>query len=158
MNHKHHPAENNLDYERGVIDGMQKQMQSSVDKAVRKMSQPEPEAVAWRFDQAKYRENDLRGRQWVFNVFSQTKPYMDEMVRNVTPLYRDPTPCQTCEALARTVMMDQTSHDTAAPRKEWQGLTDEEILKTTRDHYSPHQRPEITFARAIEAKLKEKNT
>jgi hypothetical protein len=26
-------------------------------------------------------------------------------------LYKDPTPCQTCEALARTVMMDQTSHD-----------------------------------------------
>jgi hypothetical protein len=46
--------------------------------------------VAWRFDQAKYRENDLRGRQWAFNVFSQTKPYMDEMVRNVTPLYTAP--------------------------------------------------------------------
>jgi hypothetical protein len=29
-----------------------------------------------------------------------------------TPLYKDPTPCKTCEALARTVMMDQTSHDT----------------------------------------------
>ena len=31
------------------------------------------------------------------------------------PLYKDPTPCQTCEALARTVMMDQTAHDTAPP-------------------------------------------
>jgi hypothetical protein len=28
------------DYERGVIDGMQKQMQSSVDKAVNAMAQP----------------------------------------------------------------------------------------------------------------------
>jgi len=30
-------------------------------------------------------------------------------------------------------------------------LTDEQILKVARDHYSPHQRPEISFARAIEA-------
>ena len=29
-----------------------------------------------------------------------------------TALYKDPTPCQTCQALARTVMLDQTSHDT----------------------------------------------
>jgi hypothetical protein len=28
-----------------------------------------------------------------------------------TALYKDPTPCQTCQALARTVMMDQTAHD-----------------------------------------------
>ncbi len=82
-----------------------------------RLSAPEPEPVAWRFDQAKYRENDLRGRQWAFNVFSQSKPYMDEMVRNVTPLYKDPTPCQTCEALARTVMMDQASHDTRLQRE-----------------------------------------
>ena len=31
------------------------------------------------------------------------------------PLYKDPTPCQTCQALARTVMMDQTAHDTTPP-------------------------------------------
>jgi hypothetical protein len=36
------------DYERGFIDGMQKQMQSSVDKAVNAMSQrTEQEPVAW---------------------------------------------------------------------------------------------------------------
>ncbi len=28
------------------------------------------------------------------------------------PLYTSSTPCPTCEALARTVMLDQTSHDT----------------------------------------------
>ena len=30
-------------------------------------------------------------------------------------------------------------------------LTDEDILTVARDHYNPHQRPEISFARAIEA-------
>ena len=33
------------DYERGFVDGMQKQMQSSVDKAVNRMAQPEQDAV-----------------------------------------------------------------------------------------------------------------
>ena len=32
--------EQGVDYERGFIDGMQKQMQSSVDKAVNAMSRP----------------------------------------------------------------------------------------------------------------------
>lgn len=30
-------------------------------------------------------------------------------------------------------------------------LTDEEILSIARDHYNPHQRAEISFAKAIEA-------
>ena len=35
------------DYERGFIDGMQKQMQSSVDKAVNRMAQPEQEPISF---------------------------------------------------------------------------------------------------------------
>jgi len=40
-------AQPESDYERGFIDGMQKQMQSSVDKAVNRMTQPEQEPVAY---------------------------------------------------------------------------------------------------------------
>ena len=36
-------AQPERDYERGFIDGMQKQMQSSVDKAVNRLAQPEQE-------------------------------------------------------------------------------------------------------------------
>ena len=36
------------------------------------------------------------------------------------------------------------------PHRRWVGLTDEEILVAVRDHYNPHQRAEISFARAIE--------
>ena len=106
----------------------------------RVLAQSEP--VAWRYDQAKYRTNDLRGRQWAFNVFSQTKPYMDEMVRNVTPLYTTPL----------------------AAQRQWVGLTDEEIDKTPCELYAPDQGGMTmeeglrVYARAIEAKLKEKNT
>lgn len=42
---------------------------------------------------------------------------------NALPLYLAPPPCPTCEALARTVMLDQTSHDTQR-----QPLTDKQIL------------------------------
>ena len=40
-------AQPNSEYERGFVDGMQKQMQSSVDKAVNRMAQTEQEPVAW---------------------------------------------------------------------------------------------------------------
>jgi hypothetical protein len=70
-----------------------------------------------------------------------------------TALYKDPTPCQTCEALARTIMMDQTSHDTP-PQREWQRLTDEEIEDACWTEVDQRLR---SFSRAIEAKLREKN-
>jgi len=41
-----------------------------------------------------------------------------ELARRIVALYTAPPaaqPCQTCEALARTVMMDQTAHDTTPP-------------------------------------------
>jgi hypothetical protein len=47
---------------------------------------------------------------------------------------------------------------TAPPKKEWVGLTDEEInsVRHNRDWTAPWT--DTTFARAIEAKLREKNT
>jgi hypothetical protein len=46
---------------------------------------------------------------------------------------------------------------TAAPKREWVGLTDEEInsVRHNRDWTAPWT--DVTFARAIEEKLKEKN-
>ena len=42
---------------------------------------------------------------------------------NPLPLYLAPPPCPTCEALARTVMLDQTSHDTT-PQRDLESTTD----------------------------------
>jgi hypothetical protein len=39
---------------------------------------------------------------------------------NPLPLYLAPPPCPTCEALARTVMMDQTAHDNFKP--DWDAM------------------------------------
>jgi len=62
-----------------------------------------------------------------------------------------PKPCPTCEALARTVMLDQTSHDTKRP---WVGLTDEEanlLWENTDD------RDSWELIKRVESKLKERN-
>jgi hypothetical protein len=40
---------------------------------------------------------------------------------------------------------------------DWIGLTDDEILSISADCAASHQHTDIHFARAIEAKLKEKN-
>jgi hypothetical protein len=49
--------------------------------------------------------------------------------------------------------------ETAPPKKEWVGLTDEEILEEYRQSYGDDGNlTDVYFARAIEAKLKEKNT
>ena len=65
-----------------------------------------------------------------------------------TPVYAAPQPCPTCEALARTVMLDQTSHD--ALRKP---LTDEQMwsLWNSQGDDAMEQTTAIAFARAIEA-------
>ena len=69
-----------------------------------------------------------------------------------TALFKDPKPCPTCEALARTVMLDQTSHDAG---RTWVGLTDEEIKVMDAGFISNAS----FYAGALwaEAKLKEKN-
>ena len=73
-----------------------------------------------------------------------------------TALYKDPKPCPTCEALARSVMLDQTSHDTTPPQRTWVGLTDDEIMDMYNEPRSDAEM--IAFGREVEAKLKEKNT
>ena len=84
------------------------------------------------------------------NIYSFTAEALERLIEAV----KAEQPCKTCEALARTVMLDQTSHD--AQRKPWVGLTDEEIEQVC----VPLGAAMLSFtevARAIEAKLREKN-
>ena len=47
---------------------------------------------------------------------------------------------------------------TTPPQRTWVGLTDDEILSISADCASSHQHMDIHFARAIEAKLRSKNS
>ena len=76
-------------------------------------------------------------------------------VREIKRLRETLSPCPTCEALARTVMLDQTSHDTTPPQRTWVGLTDEEFLEACR---LAKQGNYLAAFQRIQALLKEKNT
>ena len=107
----------------------------------------EQEPVAWM-------HNLIEG-----NVITHRPADIDRHPERWAALYTAPPPCPTCEALASSVMMDQTSHD-MAPRQ-WQELTDEEIKDCEKQAMVNGSLPfeqRSFFARAIEAKLKEKNT
>jgi len=60
-------------------------------------------------------------------------PYLQDILHNIT---------------TRLAKLEE-----AQPKKEWVGLTDEEIKNSMRGHNT-----QVEFARALEAKLKEKNT
>ena len=70
------------------------------------------------------------------------------------PLYTSPPHCQTCEALARTVMLDQTSHDA---QRQWVGLTEEEHTQIAID-CGCMSADWVFYGAAVERNLKEKNT
>jgi threonine synthase len=60
---------------------------------------------------------------------------------------------------ATRILFDALRETLAQPKKEWVGLTDEEILEEYRQSYGDDGNlTDVYFARAIEAKLKEKNT
>ena len=55
--------------------------------------------------------------------------------------------------------MSYAATELVQPKREWQGLTDEEIALICGEcAASAHKTDDISYARAIEAKLKEKNT
>jgi len=109
-----------------------------------RLAQPEQEPVAWLHTKIEgvvvpHRPSDLNKHpdRW-------------------TALYPAPQPCPTCESLARTVMLDQTSHDTKRP---WVGLTDNEIKEIIGPWGdTPIKGYTRKLFDQIEAKLKEKNT
>ena len=73
-----------VDYERGFVDGMQHQMQSSVDKAVNRMAQPEQDFVAWeQFYPDIGKPQIAINPETVGYVAPQRKPLTDEDVERI---------------------------------------------------------------------------
>ena len=103
-------------------------------------------------------EDIIKATQNSLNIYSFTAEALEKLIAAIQSEHK----CQTCEALARTVMMDQTAHDThTAAQREWVGLTDEEIREcfahvegvTVSDAVIL-----ISVVRTTQASLKEKNT
>jgi len=102
------------------------------------MTQPENEPVVWMYQDKSTHEVRFQ---------KHMRGFVDHGATYETPLYTTPPPCPTCEALARTVMMDQTGRDA------WVGLTDEEANELWESTDSDWE-----LMKRIEAKLKHKNT
>jgi len=120
------------DYERGFVDGMSKQAQSSVDKAVNAMAQPAQEPLT-----DKQRRNMVK--KWLFDF-----------------AWDDPTERQ-IDDLEMLLIAGRNSaaHGITPQQRPWIRLTDEEIMRIINSNISTGL---WCMAIEIEAKLKEKNT
>ena len=123
-----------------------------------KLAQPEQEPVA-----CIYKATTKKGETAHFGEYSAAKAWAGwgsvEQVplKTLTLISKPINPCPTCEALARAVMLDQTSHDAAPPQRTWVGLTDDDI-RSLFDEHNVYGSKWLEFARAVLAKAKEKNT
>ena len=116
--------------------------------ALRQALETEQKPVAWM-------HNFIEG-----NVITHIPADIGRHPERWTALYKDPTPCKTCESLAMAVMNDQTYHEKVIPKREWVGLTDEEVfeLADTNLYDGGKNYGVLAFAKAIEQALREKNT
>ena len=127
------------DYERGFIDGMQYQMQSSVDKAVNAMAQPEQEPVAW------YYEIDGSKAISFAKDGEPNKPWQG--------LYTQPDP-DALHAAYMSGFYDGKKAERRERSDRWIGLTDEDKAELD-EKYGDDT---LAHLDATEAKLKERNT
>jgi len=101
-------------------------------------------------------EDIIKATRNSLNIYAFTAEALEKLIAAIQSEHK----CQTCEALARTVMMDQTAHDThTAAQREWVGLTDDEIKEIVGPYGdAPIKGYTRKLFDQIEAKLKEKNT
>ena len=117
------------------------QVEETLEALRAALAQPEPEPVAWMHTMDNT-EGCEENEPWVVLMDSDENPfgvpgddYSETYPVISQPLY------------------------TAPPQREWVGLTDEEILEEYRQSYGDDGNlTDVYFAKAIEAKLKEKNT
>ncbi len=94
-----------------------------------RLEQPEPKPVAWMYQQEDTGVTMCAVVQQVGSGFEKNNPRWQK----IAPLY------------------------TAPPQREWQGLTDEEYEAMAEHYVTNCYFDTLKYARAIEAKLKEKN-
>jgi hypothetical protein len=138
-----------------------------------RLEQPEPEPVAWIEFDSFMDEDGLMSKRKIVNTWDNGR---GEPLYTAPPHFIDPTKVarlmdEAFERGKKEINMEQVKDivqklsDSAAlnsvpmgwvKKKEWVGLTNEEIKSVA--SLGIYEKPLIEFTRAIEAKLKEKNT
>jgi len=108
-----------------------------------------------------YKATTKKGEVAHFGEYSSAKAWAGfgkvEQVplKTLVVIEKSAKPCGTCEALARTVMLDQTSHDA---QRTWVGLTENTVLNMMPNTIpTKYDGQLMEFAKALEQALKEKN-
>lgn len=107
-------------------------------------------------DNCVYKATTEAGETAHFGVLSAARAWAKSGTVEVVPLKKlklVQKPCLSCESLARTVMLDQTYHDTVLQQLEWVGLTEHEVVMIGYQSNGD----ECVAVRLAEAMLKEKN-
>ena len=125
------------EYERGFIDGMQKQMQSSVDKAVNAMGNTRP---WYTIDELNAWADKYQNEQW-----HKAAIRLGEKLASVGPVGYYEMDAKEWLDWAMSTVKTRT----------WVGLTDEEIETI---YAECNVWDKFEYERMLEAKLKEKNT
>jgi len=124
----------------------QKQLQA-ITAIKEALAQPEQEPVVWMYQDKS--THDVRFQKHM-------RGFVDHGATYETPLYTSP-PQQELVCVCGAVWEGQELIYTT-PQRTWVGLTDDEIVLIVAECAASHQHTDIHFAKAIEAKLKEKNT
>ena len=160
------PLDQGADYERGFIDGMQKQAQSSVDKAVNAMSQrtdPDWDALAEkhlasikRDMKATFEDAAVRATHKVMAEF-ETQPEQEPPKYSFKAYWEADGHIGIAGVVVRpdggAHVLQQTIDP---PQRTWVGLTDDEMFELWVS--ADEQKDRMAFGKAVESKLKEKNT
>jgi hypothetical protein len=102
-----------------------------------------------------------------FSGWRKKKIALDKKAENARELGLDYEPVATVISESGANVTHSWWHEPAlpigtklytSPQRTWVGLTEDEIVLISADCAATHQHTDIHFARAIEAKLKEKNT
>jgi hypothetical protein len=134
---------------------------TAIKQSIAAQPAPVQEPVAWRYD--------LKRNGSFAGVSTEYSPVKLSIGENWTPLYTTPpaakpAPVQSCYCRNCEAMGKELAALKAQPaQRQWVGLTDEEVYPLANEHL--HYQMEgyevsgiYNLARAIEAKLKEKNT
>ena len=130
----------------------------------KRLAQPEQEPVAWMDDYNACKCPDNEARCFSDKVFRMMQKHTDSLVKRQEPV------AKVCHDLdghigwnpnLKQLPNEGTPLYTSPPQREWVGLSDEEIDKIYEAHHNQYGECESVnfgYERAIEAKLKEKNT
>ena len=145
------------DYERGVIDGRQMQMQSSVDKAVNRLAQSEQEPVLVECGNCHEGLADMEhvckkclGAGWVNNP-QPKEPEQEPVAWYIRE--KDSVTTDGCWAEKNLDICEPLY--TTPPQRTWVDLTDDEMLMI---YGQDHEGKKYNLGRMVQQSLKEKNT